>query len=323
MSKSARHPERIPITICRHHQPQPIPPETSPTATKSLVASGFATREEVIGKPHNIVRHPGHALRSLSGHGPPCKRGRPWSGIVRTGARMATSCGSAPLPPPSPTVRAVSVRIIKPRRNRHASALMPAHAGKPGSVWRRGGWPTGLTARLSRLLPRANPRDVTDRPDQRRPVRCTCIRRRCRACMPQPGPGTPWTRSFRSSPLLGADPRTTPPAPHLKQLADAGPPPSPPGGSTARTQRGAVCPDRGGLSLAVLATPFCSSACRRSIGRADMPPRHRGGRYANLPPSGDELGSLIVHMAVMRNNLHELIASIRNEVGILLGNAAA
>jgi hypothetical protein len=50
---------------------------------------------------------------------------------------------------------------------------------------------------------------------------------------------------------------------------------------------------------------------------------HRQGQHAEpLPPaSNDELGALIIHLAVMRNNLHELVASIRNQVNALMSNA--
>lgn len=49
-----------------------------------------------------------------------------------------------------------------------------------------------------------------------------------------------------------------------------------------------------------------------------------GNLVMPLPSAGyDELGSLIVKMSIMRNNLHELIASIRNEVERMSANSAA
>ena len=81
----------------------------------------------------------------------------------------------------------------------------------------------------------------------------------------------------------------------------------------------------GGVALAGLATGLLVSRLRRSIdaGKRVAEGIAAGNMLHPLPPaSDDELGSLIVHLAVMRNNLHELIASIRNEVTVLLGNAS-
>jgi aerotaxis receptor len=49
-----------------------------------------------------------------------------------------------------------------------------------------------------------------------------------------------------------------------------------------------------------------------------------GNLIESLPPLGnDEVSQLIVKLAMMRNSLHELVASIRNEVEHVAGNSAA
>lgn len=79
-----------------------------------------------------------------------------------------------------------------------------------------------------------------------------------------------------------------------------------------------------GLVAAVLGATALTRRLRQSIeaGKGVAEAIAAGNLLQPLPHAGnDELGALIVHLAVMRNNLHELIASIRNQVNALLTNA--
>ena len=79
-----------------------------------------------------------------------------------------------------------------------------------------------------------------------------------------------------------------------------------------------------GLITAVLASLLMTRRLHQSVaaGKSVAEAIASGNLLHPLPHAGnDELGALIVHMAVMRNNLHELIASIRNQVTSLLANA--
>lgn len=58
--------------------------------------SGF-TREELIGQPHNLVRHPECRQRCSAICGTPSSRANPGWVSSRTGRRMVISTGSVPM----------------------------------------------------------------------------------------------------------------------------------------------------------------------------------------------------------------------------------
>ncbi|WP_347248609.1 PAS domain-containing methyl-accepting chemotaxis protein [Zoogloea sp.] len=292
-----------------------------------VVASGF-TREEVVGKPHNIVRHPDMPSEAYRDMWATLQRGRPWSGIVKNRRKNGDFYWvRATATPIADGSGYMSVRIKASREEIATAIALYARMWENPRVRLAEGrlLPTGLAATLSRLLPRAN-----------LATRIGLISGGLSAlCILAGAAGLHSASHSREamgalieeqSRLLTQLPADAAAPPHLKTLADAG--------AAALTR---VDADRaytegvlfallgGGLSVAALATVLLVRRLRHSVeaGKHTAAAIAAGDMLQPLPPaSEDELGSLIVHMAVMRNNLHELIASIRNEVRVLLGNAS-
>ncbi|HRH73151.1 MAG TPA: methyl-accepting chemotaxis protein [Zoogloea sp.] len=292
-----------------------------------VAASGF-TREEVMGKPHNILRHPDMPSEAYRDMWATLQRGRPWSGIVKNRRKNGdfywVRATATPLADGSGYM---SVRIKASREEiADAIALHARMREKPEIRLTEGLLaPTGLAATLTRLLPRST-----------LGTRIALISGGLAAlCVLAGVAGLHAASQSRNAMdtlvqeqarLLVQIPPDDPAHPFLKQLADAG--------NTslaaldtdhAHTQRLLSVLVGGGLSLAALTSVLLIRRLHRSVeaGKRAAAAIAAGDMLQPLPPaSEDELGSLIVHMAVMRNNLHELIASIRNEVRILLGNAS-
>jgi len=64
-----------------------------------LRVSGFS-KQELIGKPHNIVRHPDMPPEAFEDMWQSLKAGRPWMGIVKNRAKTAAIIGLLPMPRP-------------------------------------------------------------------------------------------------------------------------------------------------------------------------------------------------------------------------------
>lgn len=58
--------------------------------------SGF-TLQELLGQPHNIVRHPDMPKAAFADMWYTLQKGEPWSGIVKTDVKMAITIGYAPM----------------------------------------------------------------------------------------------------------------------------------------------------------------------------------------------------------------------------------
>jgi aerotaxis receptor len=292
-----------------------------------IAASGF-TREEVMGKPHNILRHPDMPSEAYRDMWATLQRGRPWSGIVKNRRKNGDFYWvRATATPIADRSGYMSVRI-KASRDEIADAIA-LHARmreKPGIRLAEGQLaPTGLTATLTHLLPRST-----------LGTRIALISGGLAAlCVLAGVAGLHAASQSRNAMdalvqeqarLLVQIPPDDPARPFLKQLTDAGNTSlAAQDADHARTQRLLSALIGGGLSLAALASVLLIRRLHRSVeaGKRAAAAIAAGDMLQPLPPaSEDELGSLIVHMAVMRNNLHELIASIRNEVRILLGNAS-
>ncbi len=292
-----------------------------------IAASGF-TREEVMGKPHNILRHPDMPSEAYRDMWATLQRGRPWSGIVKNRRKNGDFYWvRATATPIADRSGYMSVRIKASRDEiADASALHARMREKPGIRLAEGQLaPTGLTATLTHLLPRST-----------LGTRIALISGGLAAlCVLAGVAGLHAASQSRNTMdalvqeqarLLVQIPPDDPARPFLKQLTDAGNTSlAAQDADHARTQRLLSALIGGGLSLAALASVLLIRRLHRSVeaGKRAAAAIAAGDMLQPLPPaSEDELGSLIVHMAVMRNNLHELIASIRNEVRILLGNAS-
>jgi len=57
-----------------------------------LTAAGF-TEAELMGQPHNIIRHPDMPPEAFAIFGPRSRPGKRWAARSRTGARTATFTG--------------------------------------------------------------------------------------------------------------------------------------------------------------------------------------------------------------------------------------
>lgn len=105
--------------------------------------SGF-TEAELIGQPHNIVRHPDMPVEAYIDMWADLKDGRPWTGLVKTDARMVTTIGLLP-------TRRLYVKMVKwlvlclsvarSVRSRFRLQMLPTgQSGKNGLA----GWKSGM-----------------------------------------------------------------------------------------------------------------------------------------------------------------------------------
>ena len=293
-----------------------------------VVASGF-NREEVIGEPHNILRHPDMPAEAYRDMWETLQRGRPWSGIVKNRRKNGdfywVRATATPLADGSGYM---SVRI-KARREEitSAEALYARMRQDPGIRLAEGRLaPSGIGAAIAKALPRTGLAARIGLVNTGLAALCLVVgfaglnaTDRARSAI-----GTLHQEQTQAFQQVAPD---NPARNELKRLADAS--------NAARTRIEAdyaqtrnllTALGAGGLALAALATWLLVRRLRQSIdaGKRVAEAIAAGNMLQPLPPaSDDELGSLIVHLAVMRNNLHELIASIRNEVTVLLGNASS
>ena len=272
-------------------------------------ASGF-TREELLGQAHNIVRHPDMPPEAYRDMWATLQRDRPWSGIVKNRRKNGdfywVRATATPLADGSGYM---SVRTKASREEiAGAEALYARMRSDTGMRLDEGRIaPTGLLAACVRRLPRTGL--IT---------RIYLITGSLAAlCLVVGLAGLNAAGSSRDAlrTLHEAQPASRQDAGKLE--ADK---------AEARYQSSVLllAAAMAGLTLAGLATVLLTRRLSQSImsGKSVAEAIAGGNMLQPLPvATHDELGMLIVHMAVMRNNLHELIASIRNEVQILLVNA--
>lgn len=291
-----------------------------------VIASGF-NRDEVMGQPHNILRHPDMPPETYRDMWSTLKRGRPWSGIVKNRRKNGdfywVRATATPLADGSGYM---SVRI-KARREEitQAEALYGRMRQDKGIRLREGQVvASGPGALLTRMLPRASLATRIALINGGLAILCLVLGLVGMHATDQAGASIDALHREhlqalqQTAPDDGARPR-------LQTLADAS--------ASARTRidgyreltRNLLLGlAGGGVLFAGIASLLLILRLRHSVdaGKGVAEAIAAGNMLHPLPPaSEDELGGLIVHLAVMRNNLHELIASIRNELKVLLGNA--
>lgn len=272
-------------------------------------ASGF-TREELLGQPHNIVRHPDMPPEAYRDMWASLERGRPWSGIVKNRRKSGDFYWvRATVTPLADGSGYMSVRI-KASRDEIASAdALYARMRSDTDMRLEEGRlaPTGLLAALGRLVPQTGL--IT---------RIYLITGSLAAlCLIVGLIGLNAAASSRDAlRTLHENPASASQGTGKIEADRAE--------ARYRTSVQLLSGMAAGLTLAGLATVLLTRRLSQSVagGKRVAEAIAAGNMLEPLPvASNDELGALIVHMAVMRNNLHELIASIRNEVKTLLVNA--
>ncbi len=308
-----------------------------------VIASGYA-REELIGEPHNIVRHPDLPPEVFRDMWATLQKGRPWSGIVKNRRKNGDFYWvRATATPLADGTGYMSVRIQARREEiAAADALYARMRRDPGLRLDEGRpSPAGLVVTARRVLPRlgiatrinltagllaalcltltgigigdaANTRDTLKSLNAEHAAtlqHLNALRARHASADPELGSGL-----ARGTALA-------------QQQADHG--------QAAYDEAAAHAEGRLKLYVALCAVGLLGTGAgllqfNRRLRRSIQASSRLAGAIAAgnllepLPAAGhDELGRLIVNMAVMRNNLHELIASIRNEVTALQSHASS
>ncbi len=293
-----------------------------------VVASGF-NREEVIGEPHNILRHPDMPSEAYRDMWDTLKRGRPWSGIVKNRRKNGdfywVRATATPLADGSGYM---SVRI-KARREEisGAEALYARMRQDPGIRLAEGRLaPSGVGAAIAKALPHTGLATRIGLINAGLAALCLTIGIAGLNATDRARSTIDALHQWQAQALQQAAP-DNPARDQLKRLTDAS--------EAARSRIDAdyghtrnllAALGAGGMALAAVASGLLIRRLRRSVdaGKRVAEAIAAGNMLQPLPAaSNDEVGQLIVHLAVMRNNLHELIASIRNEVKVLLGNASS
>ena len=307
-----------------------------------FVAAGGFTYDELIGQPHNIVRHPDMPSEAYRDMWDTLLRGRPWSGIVKNRRKNGdfywVKATATPLADGSGYM---SVRIKATRSEISAAEALYVQMRRDPSIRLQEGRlaPRGLAALAQRVVPALG--------ISTRIYLLTAFVAAIGA-----GLGTVGLNDAAQArdALKGSQAAQADIAQQVSalgtQLRASGSPHTGPlnqldvalrrQGETSQAEYsraearyqtflqlfvglGAV-----GLVAAVLGATALTRRLRQSIeaGKGVAEAIAAGNLLQPLPHAGnDELGALIVHLAVMRNNLHELIASIRNQVTALLTNA--
>lgn len=240
-----------------------------------IEASGY-TRDELIGQPHNIVRHPDMPPEGFRDLWDTVKRGRPWVGLVKNRRKNGdfywVRASVTPLPdgsgytsvrtkPDRADVQAVEVLYQRMR----SSEKIRLHEGHVR--------PTGLFSSMFAIL--GNFRIASQL----------------------------WLMAWLASLLLVA-------SPVLAYLS----------GAKIQLIQGLVLIAGVGSVITLL----MSFLVIRRLGRSLREAGHAttaiavGDLTRPMPQAGqDEVGDLVAKMAIMRNSLHELIASVRQNVEVL------
>ncbi|WP_079434342.1 PAS domain-containing methyl-accepting chemotaxis protein [Zoogloea sp. LCSB751] len=306
-----------------------------------LAASGFSYAE-LIGQPHNIVRHPDMPSEAYRDMWDTLLRGRPWSGIVKNRRKNGdfywVKATATPLADGSGYM---SVRIKATRSEISGAEALYVQMRRDPSIRLQEGRlaPHGLGALAQRVVPALG---ISTRIYLLTAFVAAIgagfgtvgLNHAAQARDAQKGSQAAHADIAQQVSALGAQLRAggsadTGPLDQLDVALRRQ-------GETSQAEvtraearyqtflqlfvgLGAV-----GLVAAVLGATALTRRLRQSIeaGKGVAEAIAAGNLLQPLPHAGnDELGALIVHLAVMRNNLHELIASIRNQVNALLTNA--
>ncbi|MCA0187943.1 MAG: PAS domain-containing protein, partial [Proteobacteria bacterium] len=120
-----------------------------------VVASGF-TRDEVIGQPHNILRHPDMPPEACRDMWSTLERGLPWSGIVKNRRKNGDFYWvKATATPLADRSGYMSVRVKANRAEIAAADALYARMRADAGIRLEQGQlaPTGLAAALGKVLP--------------------------------------------------------------------------------------------------------------------------------------------------------------------------
>ncbi|MBS0356460.1 MAG: methyl-accepting chemotaxis protein [Proteobacteria bacterium] len=306
-----------------------------------LAASGF-TYDELIGQPHNIVRHPDMPSEAYRDMWDTLLRGRPWSGVVKNRRKNGdfywVNATATPLPDGSGYM---SVRIKATRSEISGAEALYAQMRRDPSILLQEGRlaPRGIAALAQRIVPALSigtriylltafvaaigagfgivglndAAQARDALKQHQGAQAGLVQ--------QVASLSTQLRANGSLDAGGLD-QLGETLRHQGDVAQA---------EYARAEAhyqdflqlfiglGAI-----GLLAAALGSAALAHRLRQSVdaGKGVAEAIASGNLLQPLPQAGyDELGALIIHLAVMRNNLHELIASIRNQVTALLTNA--
>ncbi len=293
-----------------------------------VVASGFS-RPEVIGQPHNILRHPDMPPEAYRDMWATLERGLPWSGIVKNRRKNGDFYWvKATATPLADRSGYMSVRVKASRTEIAAADALYARMRADAGIRLEQGQlaPTGLAAALGKLLPH---------PSLKARIHLICGGLTVLTVIVAAA-GLNATDHAREALSVAVTDETA----IIRQLAL--PPDDPLRASLQRhvsasqdalqrieaentaTRQWIIGLSLSGLLLAGIATLQLIRRLGHSVdaGKRVAEAIAKGNMLEPLPPaSNDELGALIIHLAVMRNNLHELVASIRNQVNALMSNA--
>lgn len=238
-------------------------------ANESFVELSGFTREELLGQPHNLVRHPDMPPEAFRDLWNTLKNGRPWSGLVKNrrkdGDHYWVRAYASPL---ADGTGYVSVRVAATRQEINAADQLYAQMRNDDGIRLDEGQPVGGSV-LARLVRRAGNTGIATR------LRLMA------------GSGIAGFILLVSAGRYGLDETAVEILALLGSLA-------------LMMQAWMVI---GKIKHGLLA----SREAAESIANGDL--------TRPLPaPTKDELGDLNAALSVMRNNLHELIANVREGI---------
>ena len=240
-----------------------------------IEASGY-TREELIGQPHNIVRHPDMPPEGFRDLWDTVKRGRPWVGLVKNRRKNGdfywVRASATPLPDGSGYT---SVRTKPERADIQAAEALYQRMRSGEKIRLHEGYvcPTGLFPRIFAIF--GNLRIASQL----------------------------WLMAGLVSLLLIA-------SPVLAYMS----------GAEIQLIQGMVLIAGVGSVISLLMSFLVIRRIGRSLREAgQVTATIAAGDLTRPMPQArqDEVGDLIAKMAIMRNSLHELIASVRQNVEML------
>lgn len=281
------------VTIVSRTDAKGIITECNPAFVE---ASGFS-REELIGQPHNLVRHPDMPEAAFCDMWNTLKRGRPWRGVVKNRRKNGDFYWVAANVSPTPDGGYLSVRMQPSRSEVTAAETLYAQmrAGVRVRLWEGRVFPDTIVTTIRLAVEKVTLQQ-----------RFWLWAAFATAVFYIPI-GLGWYGLASNLELLRAAHMDTA-APELYAAAEA-----------------RFLLDRG-VFIALL---LLGAVLGTAMGLSAMSRLKHGMRIANevahaiatgdlafqVPVSGqDEIGQLLAQISIMRNNLHELAAEMRQEV---------